>query len=50
MLRSRGKGFHWETILKVREGGEQIWVLVGMDLERNSLDAVSVFILETKSW
>ena len=45
-LRSRGKNLHWETIVKVREEGEQVWVLVGMDLSRNSLDAVSVFVLE----
>lgn len=45
-LRSRGANLHWETIVKVRDGSEQVWVLVGMDLERDSLDAVSVFILE----
>lgn len=45
-LRSRGENLHWETIVKVRKKGEQVWVLVGMDLSRNSLDAVSVFVLE----
>ena len=45
MLRSTGKNLHWETLVKVREEGEQVWVLVGMELERNSLDAVSVFVL-----
>ena len=45
-LRSRGENLHWETIVKVRKEGEQVWVVVGMDLERNSLDAVSVFVLE----
>lgn len=45
-LRSRGKHLHWETIIKVRDEGEQVWVLVGMDIERNTLDAVSVFVLE----
>lgn len=45
-LQSRGKNLHWETIVKVREEGEQVWVLVGMDLQRNSLNAVSVFVLE----
>ncbi len=44
-LRSRGENLHWETIVKVRDEGEQVWVLVGMDLERDSLDAVSVFVL-----
>lgn len=45
-LRSRGENLHWETIVKVRKDTEQVWVLVGMDLARNSLDAVSVFVLE----
>ena len=45
-LRSRGENLHWETIVKLREDGEQVWVLVGMNLARNSLDAVSVFVLE----
>ena len=45
-LRSRGENLHWETIVKVRDEGEQVWVLVGMDLERDSLDAVSVFVLD----
>ncbi|GJM12701.1 MAG: hypothetical protein DHS20C12_11040 [Pseudohongiella sp.] len=45
-LRSRGKNLHWETIVKVRDEGERVWVLAGMNLRRNSLDAVSVFILE----
>lgn len=47
-LRSRGKHLHWETIVRVRDQGEQVWVLVGMDLARNSLDAVSVFVFENK--
>jgi len=45
-LRSRGENLHWETIVRVRDEGEQVWVLVGMDLARNSLDAVSVFVLK----
>ena len=45
-LRSRGKNLHWETIVSVRKESEQVWVLVGMDLARNSLDAVSVFVFE----
>jgi len=47
-LRSRGKNLHWETIVRVRKEDEQVWVLVGMDLARNSLDAVSVFVLGNK--
>ncbi len=45
-LHQRNKRLHWETIVKVREEGEQVWVLVGMDLQRNSLNAVSVFVLQ----
>ncbi len=45
-LRSRGEQLHWETIVKLREEDAQIWILAGMDIERNSLDAVSVFALE----
>ena len=45
-LRSRGENLYWETIVRVRKEGEQVWVLLGMDAERNSLDTVSVFVLE----
>ncbi|MEX0962433.1 MAG: DUF4252 domain-containing protein [Pseudohongiellaceae bacterium] len=37
---------HWETIVRVRDDGKQVWVLAGMDLERELLSAVSVFVLE----
>ena len=36
----------WDRIVKVREDNEQVWVYVGMDLERSSLEAISVFVLE----
>lgn len=45
-LHSRGANLHWETIVKVRDEGEQVWVLVGMDLARDTLEAVSVFVLD----
>lgn len=45
-LLARDKRLHWETIVKVRKSDEQVWVLVGMDLRRQSLDAVAVFSLE----
>ena len=45
-LRSRGAHLHWETIVKVRDEGEHVWVVVGMNLERDTLEAVSVFVLE----
>ena len=37
---------HWETIVRVREDGEQVWVLAGMNLAKNTLEAVTVFVLE----
>ncbi len=36
----------WERIVKVNEEDEQVWVFVGMDMERESLDAVAVFVVE----
>lgn len=45
-LLEKDSSLHWETIVRVRDEGEQVWVLVGMDLERNSLDAVTVFVLD----
>jgi len=42
---AKDNDLHWETIVRVREEGEQVWVLVGMDLENNSMEAVTVFIL-----
>lgn len=45
-LLEKDSSLHWETIVRVRDEGEQVWVLVGMDLQRNSLDAVTVFVLD----
>lgn len=30
----------------MRDEEEQVWVLAGMNLDRNSLDAVTVFVLD----
>ncbi len=45
-LMAKDASLHWERIVKVREDDEQVWVYVGMDLENNTLVAVSVFVLE----
>ena len=45
-LMAKDASLYWERIVKVRDGHEQVWVYVGMDLDRNSLEAVSVFVLE----
>lgn len=36
----------WDRIVRVREADEQVWVFAGMNVRRNSLDAISVFVLE----
>lgn len=45
-LREKDHRLSWETIVRTREAGQQTWVLVGMDLERETLEAVAVFSLE----
>ena len=45
-LLAKDASLTWDRIVRVRGQGEQVWVYVGMDLQRNSLDAVSVFVLE----
>ena len=34
--------------VRVREDGEHVWVFVGMDLDKQSLEAVSVFVVESE--
>lgn len=36
---------HWDTIVRVRKTDEQVWVLVGMDLQKQTLEEVAVFSL-----
>lgn len=45
-LLAKDDSLHWETIVRVRDPEEQVWVLVGMNLEKNTLDAVAVFALD----
>ena len=35
-----------KSLVKVREEDESVWVYVGMNMEKQSLDAVAVFVLE----
>lgn len=44
-LFAKNRRLTWETIVKVRQEEEQVWVLVGMDLKKDSLEAVAVFVL-----
>lgn len=45
-LASKDAGLTWDRIVKVKEEYEQVWIYVGMDLQNNSLEALSVFVLE----
>ena len=45
-LQAKDATLTWERIVRVREDGEHVWVYVGMDLDRQSLEAVSVFVVE----
>ncbi len=45
-LRAKDASLTWERIVRVREAHEQVWVYVGMDIDRQALEAVSVFIVE----
>jgi len=45
-LLEKDSSLHWDTIIRVRDEGEQVWVLVGMDLKKLSLEAVVVFVLD----
>jgi hypothetical protein len=45
-LAEHNRNLHWEQIIRVRETSEQVWVFAGMNLRKNSLEAISVFVLE----
>lgn len=45
-LLAKDRRLHWETIVKVRKEGEQVWVLAGMNLQKETLEAVAVFTLD----
>jgi len=45
-LLAKDESLRWDTIIKVREHGERVWVLAGMDERHNTLEAISVFALE----
>ncbi len=43
---ARYPGLNWETIVRVNEQDERVWVLAGMNPRRQVLEAVSVIALE----
>ncbi|GEM_PF-314901 len=45
-LQEKDATLQWERIVKVREDDEQVWVFVGMNLDEQTLEAVSVFVVE----
>jgi len=45
-LMQQNEALHWEQIVRVREPDEQVWVFAGMNLGDNSLESVSVFVME----
>ena len=45
-LKSENSPLHWETIVRVRKPDEQVWVLVGMDLQSQTLAEVAVFKID----
>jgi hypothetical protein len=45
-LLEKDASLYWEQIVRVRDDGENVWVFAGMDLVRNNLEAISVFVME----
>lgn len=45
-LLEKDASLHWEQIVRVRDDGENVWVFAGMDMTRNTLEAISVFVME----
>lgn len=45
-LLAQDNSLTWERIVRVREDQEQVWIYAGMDLVKQRLDALSVFVLE----
>ncbi|MCG8415199.1 MAG: DUF4252 domain-containing protein [Pseudomonadales bacterium] len=46
-LLAKDASLTWERIIRVREDGEHVWVFVGMNLDEQALEAVSVFVVES---
>ena len=45
-LRESRPGLDWQTFIRVRDEDELVWVLAGMNLDRNSLEEMSVIVWE----
>ena len=44
-LLAKDPNLHWDTVVRVRKPDERVWVLAGIDLDRNSLAAIAVVVL-----
>ena len=45
-LQAKDASLVWERIVKVKQDDEQVWVYVGLNIEENMLEAVSVFVFQ----
>ncbi len=45
-LLDKNADLQWERIVRVRDEGEQVWVFAGMNIKKNALEAISVFVIE----
>lgn len=45
-LMARDRKLNWQTVAKVREAGQFTWVLVGVNEGRQSIDGVTILVLE----
>ncbi len=48
-LNERNSDLQWEQIVRVREPGEQVWVFAGMNIRGNTLEGISVFVMENET-
>ena len=45
-LMARDPRLNWQTVVKVKKQGEFTWVVIGIDEGKNSIEAVSILVME----
>ncbi len=45
-LFEQNSALYWERIVRVRQDREQVWVFAGMNRTSNTLESISVFVME----
>lgn len=45
-MMTRDRNLVWQTVVKVREPAEFVWVMVGINENRNEIEAVSILVME----